>query len=149
MVDAAHKVRDGAMTPAQGLESLAQARKSVDANWTAYLATQLLPQEVQLVERFKHLQAKALGGGNVNSSHTGVSIGERNAEFARQWLAREGISLLASDLMGPWSRKVILDPQTGDVFCKRGQTSQSIVEAEKSYASTLVVAPKKTDIELF
>jgi chemotaxis protein CheD len=51
--------------------------------------------------------------------------------------------------MGPWSRKVILDPQTGDVFCKRGQTSQSIVEAEKSYASTLVVAPKKTDIELF
>ncbi|EHL22209.1 methyl-accepting chemotaxis sensory transducer [Acidovorax sp. NO-1] len=55
VVDAAHKVRDGAMTPAQGLESLAQARKSVDANWTAYLATQLLPQEVQLVERFKFL----------------------------------------------------------------------------------------------
>ena len=47
VVDAAHKVRDGAMTPAQGLESLAQSRKSVDANWTAYLATPLLPQEVQ------------------------------------------------------------------------------------------------------
>jgi chemotaxis protein CheD len=99
--------------------------------------------------RKQRLQGKAFGGGNVISSLSGVSIGERNAEFAREWLVREGISLLASDLMGPWSRKVILDPQTGDVFCKRGQTSQSIVEAEKSYASTLVVAPKKTDIELF
>ena len=69
MVDAAHKVRDGAMTPAQGLESLAQARKSVDANWTAYLATQLLPQEVQLVERFKPLQAKADAATEVLAGH--------------------------------------------------------------------------------
>ena len=99
--------------------------------------------------RKQRLQGKAFGGGNVTSSLSGVSNGERNAEFAREWLAREGISLLASDLMGPWSRKVIFDPQTGDAFCKRGQTSQSIVEAEKSYASTLVVAPKKTNIELF
>ncbi|QKS28748.1 chemotaxis protein CheD [Accumulibacter sp.] len=99
--------------------------------------------------RKQRLQGKAFGGGNVISSLSGISIGERNAEFACEWLAREGISLLASDLMGPWSRKVVLDPQTGDVFCKRGQTSQSIVEAERSYARTLVVAPKKTDIELF
>ena len=97
----------------------------------------------------RRLQGKAFGGGNVISSLTGVSIGERNAEFAREWLAREGIQLLAADLMGPWSRKVILNPQTGEVFCKRGQTSQSIVEAERSYASTLLAAPKKTDIELF
>ena len=97
----------------------------------------------------KRLQGKAFGGGNVVSSLTGVSIGQRNAEFARDWLAREGIALLASDLMGPWSRKVILDPQTGDAFCKRGQTNQSIAEAEKAYEKTLVGAPKKTDIELF
>ena len=97
----------------------------------------------------KRLQGKAFGGGNVISSLTGVSIGQRNAEFAREWLAREGIQLLASDMMGPWSRKVILDPQTGEAFCKRGQTNQSIAEAEQSYASSLFVAPKKTDIELF
>jgi chemotaxis protein CheD len=97
----------------------------------------------------KRLQGKAFGGGNVVSSLTGVSIGQRNAEFAREWLAREGVPLLASDLMGPWSRKVLLDPQTGDAFCKRGHTNQSIAEAEKAYASTLLVAPKKADIELF
>jgi len=36
----------------------------------------------------KRLQGKAFGGGNVISSLTGVSIGQRNAEFAREWLAR-------------------------------------------------------------
>lgn len=97
----------------------------------------------------RRLQGKAFGGGNVVSSLTGVSIGQRNAEFARDWLAREGIALLASDLMGPWSRKVILDPQSGDAFCKRGQTNQSIAEAEETYRNTLAAAPKKTDIELF
>lgn len=97
----------------------------------------------------KRLQAKAFGGGNVLSSLTGVSIGQRNAEFAHEWLTREGIPLLASDLMGPWSRKVILHPPSGEAFCKRGQTTQSIAEAEKSYESTLVLAPKKADIELF
>jgi chemotaxis protein CheD len=39
----------------------------------------------------KRLQGKAFGGGNVVSSLTGVSIGQRNAEFAREWLAREGM----------------------------------------------------------
>jgi len=95
------------------------------------------------------LQAKAFGGGNVVSSLTGVSIGERNSAFARDWLVREGIPLVASDFMGPWSRKVIFDPATGDAFCKRGQTNQSIAEAERSYESTLVSTPKKADIELF
>jgi chemotaxis protein CheD len=95
------------------------------------------------------MQGKAFGGGNVVSALTGVSIGERNAEFAREWLEREQIPLLASDFMGPWSRKVIFNPQTGEAFCKRGQTNQSIAEAEQAYVRSIVVAPKKTDIELF
>ena len=41
--------------------------------------------------RKERMQAKAFGGGNVVTSLTGVSIGERNSEFAREWLAREGI----------------------------------------------------------
>jgi len=59
VVDAAHKVRDGALTPAQGQQSVADARKAIDANWKAYLSTQLVPEEAQLVERFQPLQAKA------------------------------------------------------------------------------------------
>ena len=59
VVDTAHKVRDGAMTPAQGVQSVADARKAIDTNWSAYLATRLAPEETQLVARFKPLQAKA------------------------------------------------------------------------------------------
>ncbi len=59
VVDTAHKVRDGAMTPAQGLQSVADARREIDTNWKSFLATKLVPEEAQLVERFKPLQVQA------------------------------------------------------------------------------------------
>lgn len=45
------------------------------------------------------LIAKAFGGGNVVNAIQ-MAIGSRNAEFAREWLQREGIPLLSSDLGG-------------------------------------------------
>lgn len=97
--------------------------------------------------RKNRLQAKAFGGGNVVTSLTGVSVGQRNVDFAVEWLERESIPLLAADFAGPWSRKVILDPLTGDAFCRRGHTDQSIAEAERAYADTL--SRHKKNIELF
>jgi len=69
VVDTAHKVRDGAMTPAQGQQSVADARKAIDTNWKAYLATHLVPEEAQLVERFKPLQAKADAAADTLTGH--------------------------------------------------------------------------------
>ena len=59
IVDAAHKVRDGAMTADQGIQSIQQARKDIEAQWGTYLKTRLLPEEVKLVADFKPLQARA------------------------------------------------------------------------------------------
>ncbi len=67
--------------------------------------------------RKQHLVAKAFGGGTVVHSLRTL-IGENNARFARQWLECEGIPLVASDLGGNCSRKVIALPE-GDVFCRR------------------------------
>ncbi len=67
--------------------------------------------------RKQHLQAKAFGGGTVVHSLR-TMIGADNARFARNWLEREGIPLLAEDLGGSWSRKVIALPN-GEVFCRR------------------------------
>ncbi len=76
--------------------------------------------------RKQHLQAKAFGGGTVvHSLHT--MIGENNARFAQNWLRREGIPLLAEDLGGPWSRKVIALPN-GDVFCRRLSAQTEVLE---------------------
>ena len=102
------------------------------------------------------LQAKAFGGGTIIDTDCGsLSIGMRNANFAKEWLAREGIPLKASDFLGPWSRKIIFLPFNGEAFCKRLVTNMAnaevIAREERAYAETLRQKPKTVDnkIELF
>lgn len=102
----------------------------------------------------ERLVAKAFGGGTIVSSIR-MAIGERNAQFAQEWLEREGIRLVASDFSGPWSRKVVFVPQTGDAFCRRIPTTQAtaaeVAKAEQEYESSLILPTKPVDkkIELF
>ena len=100
------------------------------------------------------LVAKAFGGGNI-VHQISMSIGDRNIRFAREWLEREEIPLIASDFGGPWSRKIIFDGSCGDAYCKRNLGSMSVTSdvarEEAAYESTLG-KPAKTDvkkIELF
>ena len=107
-------------------------------------------------QRPSRLVAKAFGGGNIVSS-INMAIGARNASFAREWLEREGIPLIASDFGGAWSRKVLIDPVSGDAFCRRNPVNQpdvqAMVKAESEYEKSLVVPKKPTatekKIELF
>ncbi len=102
------------------------------------------------------LQAKAFGGGTIIDTDGGsLSIGMRNANFAKEWLSREGIALHSSDFLGPWSRKIIFLPSNGEAFCKRMVTNMATAEVisreERAYAETLRQKPKPVDkkIELF
>ena len=102
------------------------------------------------------LQAKAFGGGTIiNTTGDSLSIGLRNANFTREWLDREGIPLKASDFLGPWSRKVLFLPNTGDAFSRRMvtnmATSDVIAREEKAYADTLLQQQKPiaNKVELF
>jgi chemotaxis protein CheD len=106
----------------------------------------------------KHrIRAKAFGGGSVIDSDLpgALSVGKRNADFTREWLDREGIPLVASDFLGPWSRKVLLVPSTGDAYCKRATSSLIKIETlrreELAYAESLRDRAAATDkkIELF
>jgi chemotaxis protein CheD len=104
------------------------------------------------------IQAKAFGGGTVIDATlpSSLSIGKRNADFTREWLDRENIPLTASDFLGPWSRKVLLVPINGDVYCKRQVTSminddtirrEEVIYAESMKAAQQAGVGKK--IELF
>ena len=97
------------------------------------------------------LVAKAFGGGTIISSIK-MAIGERNSSFAKEWLEREGIPLLASDFNGPWSRKIVFVPQSGEAFCRRIASTQAnaedVAKAEQAYENSLVLKPAKK-IELF
>lgn len=100
--------------------------------------------------------AKAFGGGNILSSIQ-LNIGQRNAEFAQEWLQRENIPLLAYDFGGHWSRKIVIDPKTGDAFCRRNPISQPdlqhVLQAEHEYARSLQkkveTSQQEPKIELF
>jgi len=100
------------------------------------------------------LIAKAFGGGTIISS-INMDIGGRNSVFAREWLERESIPLVASDFNGPWSRKVVFVPQTGDAFCRRIPTTQAnaaeVAKAELEYERSLAAQKKSAvkKIELF
>jgi chemotaxis protein CheD len=99
--------------------------------------------------------AKAFGGGTIVTSIL-MAIGERNSLFAKEWLEREGIPLMAQDFGGPWSRKVIFTPEGGDAFCRRMPITQpgieTMVEVERDYEQSLHRQTKTnsdTKIELF
>lgn len=122
----------------------------------SYAMEALLNALLQRGAKKVRLQAKAFGGGTIiNTSGPLMSIGVRNAEFTKEWLGREGIPLLAADFLGPWSRKVLFLPASGDVFCRRMVTNMATAEVitreEQSYATTLVQKSGSTDkkIELF
>ena len=99
--------------------------------------------------RKARIQAKAFGGGTIiETSGQSLAIGQRNARFARDWLQREGIPIVASDFLGPWSRKVLFVPSNGDAWCKRIVTSHATAEViareERAYAATLAAAPSSS-----
>ncbi len=104
------------------------------------------------------IRAKAFGGGTVIDANlpNSLSIGKRNADFSRDWLEREGIPLIASDFLGPWSRKVLLVPANGDAYCKRVTSSlikaESLRREQEAYAASLQKQEASTvskKIELF
>lgn len=132
-------------------------RDHADADMTLsgnYAMEALLNAMLAKGARKARLSAKAFGGGAILKGLTiGLGIGERNVAFAREWLSRENIPLAAADLLGPWSRKVVFDPASGDVFCRRMSREDSTVDRiasqEAAYQKALQARPKKADIELF
>jgi len=112
----------------------------------------LLNSMISKGARKDRMVAKAFGGGTIVTSIR-MAIGERNAEFAKEWLDREGIRLVASDFGGAWSRKVLLVPASGDAFCRRMPTNQAVVaqvvEEEQKYQDSLVRPAAGKRVELF
>ncbi|TGK15574.1 methyl-accepting chemotaxis protein [Leptospira fluminis] len=55
IVDCVHKVRGGSVSFSQGKENIAQAQAGIKKEWMAYLSTQLVPEETQIIEELKPL----------------------------------------------------------------------------------------------
>lgn len=99
--------------------------------------------------RKQNLEVKLFGGGQVLANMT--DIGGSNIRFVREFLAIEGIDVVAEDLGGRFPRKVIYFPDSGKARVKklRQQHNDTIARRETDYMAALQHAPIAGDIELF
>lgn len=95
------------------------------------------------------LEIKLFGGANL---YEGVTlVGEKNAEFTRNYLIKESLAVEAEDLGGPWGRRIHYQPATGRVrrLLLKHKLDATVVKAERKYETDLHRASIDGGIELF
>ena len=98
----------------------------------------------------RRLEAKVFGGGHVMKNFTSLNVGQRNADFTKEFLKTEDIRLLSEDLLDIYPRKVCFLPKSGRALVKKlAAADETLAMQEKQYQSRLVEAPLAGDIELF
>lgn len=98
----------------------------------------------------EHLSAKVFGGANITGALNTRHVGRRNAEFVIDFLCKDKIKVLASDLGGPHSRRIRFNTQTSAVRVERVASANSAaLLQEKRYNETINKDPVNGDIVFF
>lgn len=116
-----------------------------------YAMEVLINQIMKIGAKRSNLEAKIFGGGNVLRGFTIANVGQKNANFVKEFLALEKIPIVAEDLLDIYPRKVYFFPQTGRVLVKKLKSvhNNTIVDREKDYSSRLRQSKVEGDVELF
>lgn len=124
---------------------------SPSARYGTYAMEILINHLMKLGAQRSRLEAKVFGGGNILRGFRVTHMGEDNAEFLMGFMQREGIRVVAHDLLDLYPRKVYYFPRTGKVLIRRLRTvhNDTIVNREKEYEGRLQYAPIEGEIELF
>ena len=122
---------------------------SPSARYGAYAMEILINQLIKLGARRNTLEAKVFGAGKVLAGMG--DIGQRNAQFVREYLKLEKITILAEDLGDIYPRKVYFLPYSGRVLVKqlRATANQTIILREKAYSRSLDSDQSGGDVDLF
>ncbi len=108
----------------------------------------LINQMMQLGSHRKDLSAWVFGGANVLNEIN--EIGLSNAEFALNYLSKEGIPIAARDVGGRKTRKIYLDPEIGMPACfALEKTDKKVVPLEMEYQASLAKAVSKSQSNRF
>lgn len=99
----------------------------------------------------KNLEVKLFGGGKVLAHMT--DVGQRNIDFALDYIKTEGLKLISEDLGDRFPRKIQYYPATGKARMKKMRKvhNNTIVEREKEYMQDIDKnqSQQSGDIELF
>lgn len=98
------------------------------------------------------VQAKVFGGGHVlQIVGAGACVPEQNIRFVREFMAGEGIPVVAEDLGGTAARQVVFHTRSGKALLKRLPATQvPQLEVERAHQQEAArLQAKKGDVTLF
>jgi chemotaxis protein CheD len=124
---------------------------SASMRYGTYAMEILINDLLKAGARRENLEAKVFGGGNVLRGFIAINVGERNAQFVRDYLKAENIRITAEDLNDIHPRKVYFFPRTGKVLVKKLKqlNNNTLVNREQDYAQRLRTSTVAGDVELF
>ncbi len=124
---------------------------SSPARYGSYAMELLINHVIKAGGQRHRLQAKVFGGGQVLADLTFSKVGEQNAAFVASYLHKEGIDILAQDLLDVYPRKVYFFPASGRVMVKRLKSAHNdtIVQRECEYIARLNRDKVAGDVDLF
>lgn len=124
---------------------------STPTRFGVYAMEILINQLLKIGARRQNLEAKVFGGGNVVKGFTVTNVGERNADFVRDFLKTEKIPIVAEDLLDIYPRKVYFFPETGRVLVKKlkNMHNDTILLREQEYNSRLRAEKVAGEVDLF
>jgi len=99
--------------------------------------------------RRENFEVKIFGGGRIMEKMT--DVGARNIRFVKEYLALEGLKVVAEDVGDIFPRMIVYFPETGKVKVKRLRSlHNNVIAAQESrYIETVVEKPVAGEIELF
>ena len=141
------------MLPAQG-EHSSQSWGDPTSSATRYgnfAMEYLINSVIKLGGRKQNFQAKIFGGGQVLANMT--DVGQRNILFAFDYLRKENIEVIASDVGDIFPRRVVFFPKTGKVKMKHlsTQKNKGFEQSDKAYMQDMQTNKPSPDdnVELF
>ncbi len=119
------------------------------ARWGAFAMEVVLNELLARGAERRRLVAKLFGGSELWGAHH--RVGTRNVEFARSYLSREGIQVVAEDVGGERPRRVHFRTREQIVRVKRLPALEiaSVVASERRHVTALESGIPSGEMELF
>lgn len=122
---------------------------SESTRYGLYAMEKLINEIIKMGGVKSRFEVKVFGGSNVNPN-LGF-IGDKNVEFVKDFLRKDGFQITSEDLGGTQPRRINYYPFTGKVMMRKVDNLQlnKITEQEQEYSKSISFKPQTGEIELF
>ena len=142
--------RDGAICGMNHFMLPAGGGQGNSARYGLFAMELLINEMVKAGAPRNGLKAKVYGGGAVISGMKTMQIGKQNVDFVEEFLKREGIPVLARDVLDVYPRKVTMVGGTGKVIVQKlAKDTTGALQEEARYAKRATERPSAGEVTLF